>query len=290
MKPRIHATLAMMLAGLASAQSNISPAKAYAYGAGTGWIHLRPSADDGIRVSEYHLAGLAYGANSGWISFGGGAARTGHSYTNLFEGDYGVNQDGAGNLSGYAWSANLGWINFSWNHYSGIHRPRIDLLTGEFSGYAWSPNAGWIHLGASRLRTESMLRPDSDDDGIGDEWEMAYIGDLTTFSRTGDHDRDGQSDLAEYLAGTDPLVRSPALVLAPIGAARADGLIEFSMVWETRPDRFYVLESATSLDQSEWPVIGTFPGTGGPFSHTHSSADQARFFRVRPQLPLPTTP
>ncbi len=280
----------LAIAGFAAAQSNISPAKAFAYGAGTGWIHLRPSAADGVRVSEYHLAGRAYGANSGWISFGEGTTRTGHSYTNLFEGDYGVNHDGAGNLSGYAWSANLGWIHFAWNHHSGDQRPRIDLQTGEFSGYAWSPNAGWIHLGEGRLGTNSILRPDSDTDGIGDEWEMAYIGNLFTFSGSSDHDRDGQSDLTEYFAGTDPLVSTVLPILTPVGATQAAGMTHFSMKWDTRPDRFYVLESTTLLNQSPWSTIGIFPGTGSIFSYTHTSPDRNRFYRIKPQLPLIATP
>jgi hypothetical protein len=46
---------------------------------------------------------------------------------------------------------------------------------------------------------------DSDGDGIDDGWEMAIFGDLTTANATSDFDRDGYSDLQEYLNITDGL-------------------------------------------------------------------------------------
>ena len=49
---------------------------------------------------------------------------------------------------------------------------------------------------------------DTDDDGLLDAWEVTHFGDLTTADGTTDYDRDGYSDLQEYLNGlggeTDP--------------------------------------------------------------------------------------
>ncbi|WPD22486.1 MAG: thrombospondin type 3 repeat-containing protein [Candidatus Electrothrix scaldis] len=49
---------------------------------------------------------------------------------------------------------------------------------------------------------------DSDEDGIDDAWEMQYFGNLTTADATTDYDRDGYTDLQEYLNNlngeTDP--------------------------------------------------------------------------------------
>jgi uncharacterized repeat protein (TIGR02543 family) len=69
---------------------------------------------------------------------GGGA----HTYLNTAANNYGVNNDGSGNLSGFGWSATAGWINFRPTH--GV--VGIDPATGDFSGYAWSENAGWIRF------------------------------------------------------------------------------------------------------------------------------------------------
>src|SRR5206468_7498342 len=44
---------------------------------------------------------------------------------------------------------------------------------------------------------------DTDEDGMDDDWEMAYFGALSR-DGTGDFDGDGQTDLQEFLAGTDP--------------------------------------------------------------------------------------
>ena len=45
--------------------------------------------------------------------------------------------------------------------------------------------------------------PDSDGDGMLDDWEIGYFGDLSEVS-DGDYDGDGITNLEEYLGGTDP--------------------------------------------------------------------------------------
>jgi len=40
---------------------------------------------------------------------------------------------------------------------------------------------------------------DTDGDGIADSWEMSYFGNLTTANKTSDYDKDGYTDLQEYL-------------------------------------------------------------------------------------------
>ncbi|WPD25112.1 MAG: thrombospondin type 3 repeat-containing protein [Candidatus Electrothrix scaldis] len=56
--------------------------------------------------------------------------------------------------------------------------------------------------------TASFRELDSDEDGIDDTWEMQYFGNLTTADATTDYDRDGYTDLQEYLNNlngeTDP--------------------------------------------------------------------------------------
>ena len=60
-----------------------------------------PSLPDGIRIK-----------NLGWVHFGDGHPENGVFYSNKMVRDYGVNNDGRGNLSGWAWSESVGWINF----------------------------------------------------------------------------------------------------------------------------------------------------------------------------------
>lgn len=50
-----------------------------------------------------------------------------------------------------------------------------------------------------------VLGADTDADGIPDAWEQTYFGNLTTATAAGDNDGDGLSDVAEYLAQTEPM-------------------------------------------------------------------------------------
>ncbi|MCI5218100.1 MAG: right-handed parallel beta-helix repeat-containing protein, partial [Candidatus Electrothrix sp. LOE2] len=63
--------------------------------------------------------------------------------------------------------------------------------------------------------------PDSDEDGISDDWEMRYFADLKAADAASDHDGDGYSDYAEYVnsvngavdpdgGGFDPLAENAA--------------------------------------------------------------------------------
>ncbi|MCC5878104.1 MAG: hypothetical protein JJU11_17940 [Candidatus Sumerlaeia bacterium] len=135
--------LAACLASTATAQSNIDPDNALAWGENIGWINLHPSAEDGVVVTDNHLSGFAWGENVGWIWFGDGPD-DGVAYTNDGT-DHGVNNDGAGNLSGYAWGENIGWILFDTTSV-GASQVTIDSETGEFDGMAWGSNVGWINF------------------------------------------------------------------------------------------------------------------------------------------------
>jgi hypothetical protein len=139
----------MLLLGVALASvtavlaaGNIDSTDKWAWGTNVGWINFDPT-HGGVSVYSDHLEGYAWGENIGWIRLGtctGGGPCT---YANTSATNYGVNNDGGGNLSGYAWSTDTGWINFD---PEGDERVTIDPLTGDFDGYAWGENIGWIHF------------------------------------------------------------------------------------------------------------------------------------------------
>lgn len=171
----------------------------YAYGENIGWLNADPadSGEAGIDVSATKLTGYIWSANIGWISL---------SCDNndvCATSDYGVVNDGNGNLSGYAWSENAGWISFSCNDSASCgtvsYGVTIDSETGEFSGYAWGANVGWIKFDHSatdyRVKTSFAVDTivDSDSDGIPDD-EDAFPLDP---NESLDNDSDGTGDNAD---------------------------------------------------------------------------------------------
>jgi len=119
----------------------IDPTDKWAWGANVGWMNFNPTHGE-VMVYDDHLEGYAWMENIGWIRLGAHTGGGSHTYANTSADNYGVNNDGNGNLSGYAWGANAGWINFN----PSDSQVTIDPDTGEFDGYAWGENIGWIHL------------------------------------------------------------------------------------------------------------------------------------------------
>jgi hypothetical protein len=120
------------------AYNNYIPGHLYAWGENIGWINASSTYEQ-VTVADNGLTGFAWGENIGWIKFDyDGVAGA----TNTTEIDWGVTNDGLGNLGGYAWGENIGWLNF----YSSSSRVTINLDTGQFNGFAWGENIGWVNF------------------------------------------------------------------------------------------------------------------------------------------------
>jgi len=111
------------------------------WGENVGWVNLRARRAD-LRIGSNVLAGWIWLENCGWVCVGDGNLLDGKRYSNRSRRDWGINNDGRGNLSGYAWSEVTGWISFSSSH----SRVYLDEA-GRFCGYAWGENVGWIQFG-----------------------------------------------------------------------------------------------------------------------------------------------
>jgi|GEM_PF-4003403 len=124
----------------AATAANIDPIEKYAWSETVGWYNFLPSGG-GVKVYPDHLEGYAWGENIGWVLLGSYSGGGTHTYANTSASDWGVNNDGSGNLSGYGWSETIGWISFN----ASGSQVTIDE-NGSFDGYGWSENAGWIHF------------------------------------------------------------------------------------------------------------------------------------------------
>ena len=122
---------------------------------------------------------------------------------------------------------------------------------------------------------------DNDRDGMADTWELAHgFNPADPLDALLDTDGDGQSNLAEYLAETDP--RDPASALRITGCAIIGGVpqLTFSAV----ASRSYLVEFTPTLATNGWSAVTGIIQTNGPqaavsLSGTPPSA--TGFYRVK---------
>ena len=122
------------------AGTTIDPFNRYAYGANLGWMNAVADTNNGAVIGEYVCSGYIYSANVGWINLGSGAPANEIQYQNNSAADFGVNNDGFGNLTRLC----LG------------REHRLDHLRANFR-----PAEGeHAHRADERLRLERQLRLD----------------------------------------------------------------------------------------------------------------------------------
>ena len=121
------------------------------------------------------------------------------------------------------------------------------------------------------------IPPDSDGDGMPDDWETMHGLLVGVNDADADADNDGMTNLAEYLAGTDP--QSPASRLW-LQSLPATGSIAFS--FEAVAGKGYTVQSRTSLSTGVWLHLADFEAvpSNRTVHVTNTLVDPARFYRV----------
>jgi Tol biopolymer transport system component len=118
---------------------------------------------------------------------------------------------------------------------------------------------------------------DSDQDGMDDDWELAYFNTLGRDGQ-GDFDGDGKTDLEEFRAGTDPTNSGSILRVLSLNKI---GSGDVTLLWNSIPGKTYRLQYKDTLDAASWQ---NFPGTVTAISDTTAAQDSApvpnRFYRV----------
>lgn len=127
---------------------------------------------------------------------------------------------------------------------------------------------------------------DSDGNGLPDWWEQMHFGQLTGTDPSADPDHDGANNLAEWLAGTDPLNAASAfriLSAQPVGD-------DVRVSWTTVGGHRYVLQLATRIGDSLTtnfldvsPVIAVAGTNEGATNYLHAggATNFASYYRVR---------
>ncbi|HMO03953.1 MAG TPA: S8 family serine peptidase [Kiritimatiellia bacterium] len=131
------------------------------------------------------------------------------------------------------------------------------------------------------LEPHAVDLSDLDNDGLPDAWEVQFFGSVTNTSGAVDSDGDGQSDRAEWIAGTQP---TSAASFFRATALDAGSPVQVPSI----TGRLYHLDVSTNLLQPAWwPVSGmtNIPGTGAPLLLQDTNVTTERIFRVRVQTP-----
>ncbi len=266
------------------AATTIDPANNFAYGANLGWAYWRGDTNNGAVIGEYVCSGYIYSANVGWINLGSGSPANQIQYQNNSAADFGVNNDGLGNLSGYAYGANIGWINFE-----STGAPSVDLLTGKFSGSVWSADCGWISLSnaVAYVQTDSIRQGALASDGLPIAWLLQNFG-TTNVNANADPTGKGMTIAEDYLAGTNP--NNVNSVLQITAANFSSGGTAATLTWDSVATRYYYLRKALNLNSNIWAdsglgLISPSAGATTTASFTDTNAPM-RFYRVEAVRPL----
>jgi hypothetical protein len=108
---------------------------------------------------------------------------------------------------------------------------------------------------------------------------MAYFSTLAR-DGSGDFDNDGQTDLQEFRAGTDPANDASILRVLTLTALGGGGK---TILWSATPGRMYQVQFKTSVEDAQWsdlPGLVTAAGTTASIADTMGSGDSHRFYRV----------
>jgi hypothetical protein len=130
------------------------------------------------------------------------------------------------------------------------------------------------------VTTDTDVLPDSDGDGMPDNWEVLNgLSPNDSSDAVLDTDGDGFSNVQEYIAGTNP--NDPnSIWTANVALSGADVVVSF----QSAVSATYRVEYIDDLTNGSWmPLIDNVAGTGTVISETDPNAGGSpapRFYRV----------
>lgn len=122
--------------------------------------------------------------------------------------------------------------------------------------------------------------PDTDADGLPDDWEKTYGFTIGTNDAAGDADGDGLTNLQEYQLGTDPKSATSFFraALAPVQGSPGN----YQLSWNSVVGKIYVIEWSPDLT-TPFATLRTVTATATTSTESIANAGSVGFYRVRPQ-------
>lgn len=157
--------------------------------------------------------------------------------------------------------------NLPLNQYS----ETLNLL--RFSIADLEGNVGWSPV--YPLRTVMV---DTDRDGMDDDWERAWFGNLLRDGRA-DYDGDGQSDHDEFAAATDPRDARSCFKVLEAGLLANQTL---RLTWSAVPGKAYQVETRQRLSSGVWAAAAgsSLVATGSELTWTAPTGNAEGYWRV----------
>jgi hypothetical protein len=145
-------------------------------------------------------------------------------------------------------------------------------LTAEFAALGFPVSEGTYDELMGRVRA------DADVDLLPDGWEYTHFGGWTNAVADADVDVDGTSNLAEYVAGTDPTDSASVFAVRDVHQGPAADVV---ICWSSASNRSYAVEVAPDLPGGFLPETANLPATPPLNVYTTAApAGIARYFRV----------
>lgn len=125
------------------------------------------------------------------------------------------------------------------------------------------------------LEVLAVIDNDLDNDGLPNDWEAAYFGNITNALASGHGDSDDQDNLSEYISGTDPT--NPASFFSATGETASSGFI---VSWNAVSNREYAVRYTGTLTNGFYSLVDGILYPQNSYTDTAHQAESAGFYQV----------